>query len=138
VAKLPAEIDLTYVNNRTFVYTDGLEMLNDIKRLRRKSGWTVIWRPQPEKYVFHVIGMNDEDPEHEPFAHFEIRAKVLYANFWSSIHPKEPMMDQLRRWFFSNGGPDKVASYLNETAKDPDPLPEEASVWSRLLSDDDF
>lgn len=135
--RLPADIDLSYVNNRTFAYTDALEMVEDMQRLRRASGWTCTAHNPDEHFRFQLV-LWHEEADKELFTVFTIPVKTVHRTLWPSLYPNDPSVDQLRRWFFKErGGLNKIAALINETEKAPEQLPEEASVWSRLLKDDD-
>jgi len=139
--KLPTEItSLSEVNNNTYTYLDPMEMLEDMKRLRRKFGWTASWMGSTNSgrnYAFHMVGPSAESPDDEFFAQFEIRVDAVYQKLWPSLYPNDPNITKLRSWFFTKRGPHKVANWLNETTlKEPPALPDAASAWSRLLSDD--
>lgn len=133
--KLPQQIDLKEITDRTFKYLDALEMIQDMRRLRRKTGWSAYGNASKDTFLFYVVG-SVEEPEPEPFACFEIQMKVVHREFWPSRYPSEPDVDKLRRWFFQNGGIDRIASYVNEvTQVDDTPGP---SVLDRLLEDEDL
>lgn len=136
VAKLPIEIDPAAVNNATYKYTDAKELLKDIQRLRRKTGWVVSWLPDKKNFIFYVIGYDPDNADNDKFVHFQINPKAVQQNFWPSLHPEDPKVPELRRWFFEKGGPEKIAAYLNETPKEESS--EGRSVWDRLRDDDIF
>lgn len=137
--KLPKEIDPALVNNGTFAYTDPVEMIEDMKRLRRRTGWVAFPMSGQPFTVFHLIEVGDlEQVEKERFAHFEIELKVAHQRLWPSLYPGNPAVHQLRRWWMEDrNGLTKIATMVNEIPKEEDPLPEEASVWHRLLHDED-
>jgi len=138
--KLPPDIDLTFVNNRTCTYTDTLEMLEDMRRHRRKSGWTCYPVGVVEAKIFKFsLELSHEDPDKDLFSYFTIPVKTVHRSLWPSLYPKEPNVEQLRRWFFTErGGLHKIAALINEVVKEPEPVPEEASAWNRLMGDDDL
>lgn len=135
--KLPQTIVPAEVNNSTYRYRDAMEMMNDMRRLRRTTGWTASWVRTDEKlFVFHMIDFDTENPDLEFFAQFEVKIQDVHREFWPGKYPGDPTVDKLRKAFFTKGGPSLVAQAVNETAPEPQ-LPETLSAWSRLLSDDD-
>lgn len=139
VKKLPEEIKTeSEVNNNTYTYIDPVELLEGMKGLRRKFGWICNWIRTDKSFIFHMSAPDSSDLEDEAFAQFEIKVEAVYQKLWPSLYPNDPDIPKLRAWFFAKRGPNKVANWLNETLKDAPALPEEASAWSRLLSDDDL
>lgn len=138
--KLPQEIVPSEVNNSTYVYVDAMGFLNDMKRLRRKTGWQISWlRTTETHFIFHVTELGNPDSDQEFFAQFEIKIVHVYRDFWPSLHPDDPFVPQLRNWFMTRGGPYKIAAWLNETTtKEVDQPSEKASAWFRLLDDDEL
>ncbi len=136
--KLPQKIVPAEVNNSTYRYRDAMEMMNDMCRLRRATGWSATWlRTDEELFIFHMINFDDENPDLEFFAQFEVKVKDVYKDFWPGKYPDDPTIPRLRKAFFTKGGPSIIAQTVNEVSQEPQ-LPETASAWSRLLSDDDL
>jgi hypothetical protein len=115
-----------------------MEMMNDMRRLRRATGWSATWiRTDEDLFIFHMIEFNEESPDLEFFAQFEVKIKDVYRDFWPGKYPGDPSVPKLRKAFFTKGGPSIIAQAVNEESKEPE-LPETASAWSRLLNDDDL
>ncbi len=114
-----------------------MEMIDDMRRLRRATGWTASWENTTDAFIFHLTDFDTEDPDLEFFAQFEVKVANVYKDFWPGKYPGDPTVPKLRKAFFTKSGPSLVAQTVNEIAKDPQ-LPETASAWSRLLSDDEL
>lgn len=125
------------VNNGTYRYRDAMEMIDDMRRLRRVTGWTATWVRTDEAFIFHLTDFDTEDPDLEFFAQFEVKVVSVYKDFWPGKYPGDPSVHRLRKAFFTKGGPSLVAQTVNEVPKEAQ-LPEAASAWSRLLSDDEL
>jgi hypothetical protein len=135
--KLPQTIVPAEVNNSTYRYRDAVEMMDDMRRLRRTTGWTASWVRTDEKlFIFHLVDFNSENPDLEFFAQFEIKIKDVYRDFWPGKYPGDPTVGKFRTAFFTKGGPSIIAQAINEVSLE-EQLPEAASAWSRLLRDDD-
>ncbi len=136
--RLPADIDLDVVNGQRFTYKDAVDLLEDMRRLRRKSGWVCRAVSVSTEFVFELFW---DHPEDDGFpdrgATFVILVRTVHRTFWPSLYPNDPSIDQTRRWFFERGGLHKIAAKVNETPQDTE-LPEEASALNRLLGDDDL
>lgn len=133
--KLPQEFDPKAISDLTYKYLDALEMVQDMRRLRRRTGWSAYGNVNKDSYLFYVVG-SDADPEPEPFVCFEILTKVVHRDFWPSRYPGEPDVEKLRRWFLTKGGVDRVAGYVNEVSRIEDTSG--PSVLDRLLDDEDL
>ena len=135
MAKLPKEFDLAGVCGQKFGYQDAVEMIEDMKRFRRFTGWTVWGGPganTASTFYFHFL-----DPETEVSSViFMILVRVVHRTLWSSFYPGDPTIDELRQRFFERDGEGlvKIAKTVNEIPKDD---PEQVSVWTHILQDDD-
>jgi len=135
--KLPQEIVVDEVNNNTYVYTDAMELVEDMRRLRRKTGWTASFSHlSGQSFHFELVEQRAEDVDKEKFAHFRIPVRAVYQTLWPSLYGNDPDVSRLRQWFFARTGPDKVAAYVNEIPQET-PL-EGSSAMSRLLGDDEL
>lgn len=139
VKKLPQTIVPSEVNNSTYRYQDAMEMFEDMRRLRRATGWTATWVKTASKaFVFHLTDYETENRELEYFAQFEVSIASVQRDFWPGKYGGDPRVLTFRKAFFSlQGGPSVIAQAVNETPVDSQ-LPETASVWNRLLGDDDL
>ncbi len=138
--KLPTDIDLDAINKQRFTYMDALEMLEDMRRLRRKSGWVCHVKLTEKEFVFTLFSRSsDEDDSQDREALFVVPIRTVHRTLWSSLYPNEPTVPQLRRWFLSEGGGlYRIAATVNEIPQDPEPVPEGASAWNLLLGEDDL
>jgi hypothetical protein len=129
VAKLPKEIIIEEIHKVDYSYGDFVEMLEDIKRLRRKTGWLVlsITSSSSDNLVYLVAG-------DEGSASFGIPVKVLSRTLWTSRYPNNPEVGGLRRTIFGRGGVDKIAAMLNETPREADL--EGPTPLDRILNED--
>jgi hypothetical protein len=146
MAKLPEDFTPESIHGKTFRYTDAVEVMADMRRVRRQLGWSFTWVGSDEdrkRFRFEAFTVNLDDidvPEQERNCAFEVLAQAIYQNLWPSLHTDNPEVPQLRRLFVdTKGGGHGIASLVNETVPKAPPVVEATSqsALDMLLDDDE-
>lgn len=112
VAKLPKDVVLEELLEADYTYTDFVEMLADMRRLRRLSGWHVTPLTSPKDFAF-----NFAEAEHS--VSFRIPFKTLAQSLWPSRYPDNPEVPKLRQLILGRRGEDRIAALVNTLPKSP-------------------
>lgn len=101
-------------HGKRYRYADALELLEDVKRLRRATGWTIEHRVEKSKFSFLAT-----DGTH--LVSLEIDAYWISKDLWSVHHGGDPKVDELRHKFLDNPnrGMAELAQEMNQIPKDP-------------------
>lgn len=155
MAKLPAEFTAADLHEKTFRYTDAVELLADMRRVRQRLGWTALWAGADDtqkRFRFHlteevesplvgsVLDHGDYEPPIERVCGFEILAMAIYQNLWPSLYPDNKEVQELRRLFIDTPrGAHGIASLVNRTNQDPPTVDtgSDQSALDQLLDDDE-
>lgn len=153
MAKLPADFTADDIHEKTFRYTDAVELLADMRRVRQRLGLRAYWMgadDSQKRFLFHLLeevesplmGSVLEDDDHNPPVErrcgFEILAQAIHQNLWPSLYPDNPDVPVLRRLFMdTRGGAHKVAEMVNETPRAVETSEPGQSALDMLLDDDE-
>lgn len=115
MAKLPKEIVLEGLRDVTYTYLDFVEMLADMKRFRRWSGWHLSFVSPKESKGKTLLFLFSEDSY---AATFSISVATVARTLWPSRYPNDPSVGDLRRTLFSRSGVDKIVASVNAVSKE--------------------
>lgn len=145
MAKLPVDFTADDIHEKTLRYTDAVELLADMRRVRQRLGWVAYWAGADDtqkRFRFHLYDLQasqGEDPD-SPYRScgFEILGEAIYQNLWPSLYPDNKDVPVLRRLFVdTKGGAHKVAEMVNETPKAVEASGPGQSALDMLLDDDE-
>lgn len=145
MAKLPADFTADDLKDKTFRYTDAVELLADMRRVRQRLGWTAYWAGADDtqkRFRFHLYDLPQEgdalDPDPYCSCGFEILGEAIYQNLWPSLYPNNEEVPVLRRLFVdTKGGAHKVAEMVNATSRAVEASEPGQSALDMLLDDDE-
>ena len=93
MAKLPKQLgEAEELDQKVYQYADAVAMLDDIRRFRRHTGWTVSAELAGQVFRFKV-----SPAESAVTVTFLINTKWITQNLWSVYYGGDESIDQLRR-----------------------------------------
>ena len=124
---LPTEIVLNDVLGKEYEYDSLFDMLDDIQRLRRKTGWTVFSTDIDQYCVFTVTKKISENVA------FKIRLSKLKRVDWRRSYLG---VDKIKNAFTRRTDRQLLVKALNDLPQDPEDTGPAKTLWERLKANE--